>query len=263
MNQGVPGEERRLEMLHDLSILDTGEEETFDRITRIAGYIFGAPIALVSLVDRDRQWFKSHLGLDARETPREQSFCAHAIGGTAPLVVSDARIDERFRENPLVVGDPQIRFYAGAQLRTEEGIDLGTLCIIDREPRPIPDEKQLQTLKDLAATATVLIVQRRLRIEATHAKAEAESATEAMREFFSRMSHDLRTPLGAILGYSEFLREADLSSEQREDVEEIHEAGRKMLSLVDNLLSASRETIPDPAPEPIGMGSEPRHGDGL
>lgn len=141
-------ETRRLAALHALRILDTPAEERFDRITRIAQKLFDVPIALVSLVDAERQWFKSRVGLDASETPREISFCGHAILQTGPFVVSNALEDERFRNNPLVTGDPNIRFYAGQPLQDIEGNKLGTLCLIDRHPRKL-DKDQLQLLHDL------------------------------------------------------------------------------------------------------------------
>jgi len=125
----------RLETLRKLQILDTDPEERFDRVTRLARRIFDTPIALVSLVDSDRQWFKSRQGLDATETPRDISFCGHAILEDEPMVVSDAAADERFEDNPLVTGDPNIRFYAGYPLSAPDGSKVGTLCIIDREPR--------------------------------------------------------------------------------------------------------------------------------
>ncbi len=135
--------------LRALEILDTPAEERFDRITRIAQRLFDVPIALVSLVDEERQWFKSRLGLDAAQTPREMSFCAHAILDDEILQVPDARSDERFRDNPLVTADPSIRFYAGAPIDSPNGNKLGTLCVIDRKPRELGPE-DLETLRDLA-----------------------------------------------------------------------------------------------------------------
>jgi diguanylate cyclase (GGDEF)-like protein len=134
--------------LRSLSILDTSMESRFDRITRIAQRIFKVPISLVSLVDEDRQWFKSCVGLDVSETPRNVSFCGHAILGSEVLIVEDALTDERFSDNPLVVGDPHIRFYAGCPLILDNR-KLGTLSIIDRSPRSL-DQDQIETLKDLA-----------------------------------------------------------------------------------------------------------------
>ncbi|MDH3311247.1 MAG: PAS domain S-box protein, partial [Gammaproteobacteria bacterium] len=145
-------ETRRLAALHALRILDTPAEERFDRITRIAQKLFNVPIALVSLVDTKRQWFKSRIGLDAIETPRDISFCGHAILQTDIFIVPDASVDLRFVDNPLVTGDPKIRFYAGQPLRDIEGNKLGTLCLIDRRPREL-DEGQRQLLRDLSLWA--------------------------------------------------------------------------------------------------------------
>ncbi len=142
-------ESERLEALQGLCILDTDPEERFDRYTRLARRLFGVPIALVSLVDADRQWFKSVQGLEATETPREISFCGHAILDEGPLVVSDATRDDRFHDNPLVQDDPAIRFYAGHPLRTPDGSKIGTLCVIDREPRTLDADDQA-LLGDLA-----------------------------------------------------------------------------------------------------------------
>ncbi len=132
----------RLETLRRLKILDTDPEERFDRVTRLAKQIFGTPIALVSLVDADRQWFKSRQGLDAKETPRDISFCGHAILEDKVMVVEDTHSDERFADNPLVESDPGIRFYAGYPLNAPDGSKVGTLCVIDREPRQMTTEER-------------------------------------------------------------------------------------------------------------------------
>ena len=143
-------EESRLKALRSLNILDTPPEERFDRYTRMAKRMFGVPIALVSLVDENRQWFKSCFGLPVRETPRDISFCGHAILGKEVFVIPDALQDERFADNPLVTEEPHIRFYAGCPLSSIDGSKLGTLCIIDREPRQFTPE-DIDTLSDLAA----------------------------------------------------------------------------------------------------------------
>ena len=142
-------EAERLDALRKLNLLDTMDSIAFDRITRLASRLFGVPIALVSLVDQDRQWFKSRVGLAARETPREQAFCDFTMRSNAVMVVPDATKDPRFQNNPLVTGDLGIRFYAGAPLITGDGYGLGSLCVIDNTPRIMSDDDQ-QTLKDLS-----------------------------------------------------------------------------------------------------------------
>jgi hypothetical protein len=152
-------ESERLAGLRQLEILDTEPEERFDRVTKLARSVFNVPIALVSLVDQDRQWFKSSCGLDASETPRDISFCGHAILGKDIFLIANALEDSRFKDNPLVIGKPYIRFYAGIPLCLPNGLAVGTLCIIDTEPRTF-SEQEIGHLKDLA-----LVVEQEL---ATH-----------------------------------------------------------------------------------------------
>jgi phosphoribosyl 1,2-cyclic phosphodiesterase/DNA-binding response OmpR family regulator len=147
----IPGEEeRRLQALHQLAILDTPPEERFDRITRLAARFFGVPIALISLVDRDRQWFKSRNGSLVQQTSREVSFCGHAILQPEALVVSDALADDRFADNPLVLSEPRLRFYAGYPIVASDGSAIGTLCLIDHKPRHF-GSAQVKALRDMAA----------------------------------------------------------------------------------------------------------------
>lgn len=145
-------EASRLQALRSLNVLDMRSEERFDRLTRLAKRLFDVPIALVSLVDENRQWFKSYVGLKVRETPRDISFCGHAILGSAIFLINDTKIDERFADNPLVLNEPYIRFYAGCPLRSFDGSALGTLCLIDTRPRQFIDS-DLAALKDLAELA--------------------------------------------------------------------------------------------------------------
>jgi len=155
----APADEmRRLGALRASGLLDTPAEERFDRVTRMAQRLFDVPIALISLVDEDRQWFKSRQGLDAKETPRAFSFCAHAIGGDDVFQVADAGADARFADNPLVTGDPNIRFYAGAPITAPDGSKLGTLCVIDRQPRSL-SAADVKALEDLAALVETEIAQ--------------------------------------------------------------------------------------------------------
>ena len=146
-------EPERQELLKSLDILDTAPEPVFDQITRLTARLLDVPIAVFSLVDKDRQWFKSRIGLDVQQTSREVAFCAHAILQSAPLVVPDAAADPRFEDNALVNGDPNIRFYAGVPIRSAGGHALGTLCAIDSKPRQLSVD-DLQTLRDLADIIT-------------------------------------------------------------------------------------------------------------
>jgi diguanylate cyclase (GGDEF)-like protein len=158
-------EAQRLAALHATNLLGSAPEESFDRVTRTAARLLDVPIALVSLVDRDRQWFKSRTGLDACETPRDISFCGHAILADEPLVVPDAARDARFEDNPLVTGSSHFRFYTGVQLYSIDRKKIGTLCVIDRRPREI-GAAELDALRDLARTVEQLIYSRQLALAA-------------------------------------------------------------------------------------------------
>jgi GAF domain-containing protein len=145
-----PDEAARLETLRALGLLDTAPDPRFDRITALAAEAFQVPIALVSLVDENRQWFKSCVGLEASETSREVAFCAHAILERDLLVVPDALADARFADNPLVTGAPHVRFYAGVPLRVGDTTPIGTLCLIDTRPREL-EARQVELLRSLGA----------------------------------------------------------------------------------------------------------------
>lgn len=149
----APDEDVRLAALAASQLVDSPPEERFDRIVRLASMATDSPIALISLLTARRQWFKARVGLAPQQTPREWAFCSHAILQDRPFVVEDAMADERFSGNPLVLADPHIRFYAGVPLRDPDGNAMGTLCVIDREPRKLRST-ELQALLDLAAIAS-------------------------------------------------------------------------------------------------------------
>jgi len=156
----TPGDEReRMLALDALDLLDTPAEERFDRYTRLLTTVLSVPVALVSIVDDDRQWFKSRQGLDATETPRSVSFCGHAIMKAEPLVIEDTMADPRFAENPLVVGPPGVRFYAGAPIEVEGGARVGTLCAIDTVPRRLATS-DVDFLRDIASMVATEMIHR-------------------------------------------------------------------------------------------------------
>jgi GAF domain-containing protein len=142
-------EAARLETLRQYQVLDTDSEDAFDDLTRLACYVCDAPTALISLVDANRQWFKARVGVRARETARSISFCGHAISQKGCFIIEDALADERFADNPLVISEPFIRFYAGMPLLSPEGFAIGTLCVMDRKPRTLNYE-QINALKMLS-----------------------------------------------------------------------------------------------------------------
>lgn len=174
-----PDEAERQQSLESLNLLDTAIEERFERVTRLASRLIGTPIAAISLIDGDRQWFKSVQGLNSSETSRDVSFCAHAILDGQPLVVEDATKDERFHDNPLVSGDPSIRFYAGMPVHAPDGARIGALCVIDREPRQLTPS-QLEDLKDLAAMVEVEIRSKQLAVAHIRMNEELTQARRAV-----------------------------------------------------------------------------------
>jgi len=153
-------EPERLEMLRSYEILDTAEEQAYDDLTLLASFVCGTPIALISLVDADRQWFKSRRGVDVVENPRELSFCAHAIVQPGPLIIPDTLEDHRFAFHPMVLEPPIVRFYAGSPLRVAGGHAIGTICVIDQEPRSM-DDRQIEALEALSRQVVAQLELRR------------------------------------------------------------------------------------------------------
>ena len=167
-------EEKRLQALHRYRVLDTAAEESYDDITTLAAYVCATPVAFVSLVDAERQWFKSKVGIEVAETSRDVAFCAHTILSRDILVVSDAWKDERFADSPLTQAPHHVRLYAGMPLVTPEGCAVGALCVVDHEPRTLnPD--QTRALRALARQVVLLLEQRRVSADLAEVLAEVKT----------------------------------------------------------------------------------------
>ena len=228
-------EVERIRRLNDLGILDTLEEQAYDDLTNLAAQICQTPIALVSLIDTDRQWFKSHHGLDTRETPRDVAFCSHAILDDNVFIIEDSSKDEKFHDNPLATGAPYVKFYAGAPLVTNDNLRLGTLCVIANEPRTIT-RAQINALQALARQV-VSQLELRLKIK------ELESLDNAKDEFISMVSHELRTPLTSINGSLSLLLNdivGRLSSKQHEMVDIAARNTSRLLCIVNDILDLAK-----------------------
>jgi signal transduction histidine kinase len=239
-------EDERLEALKSYEILDTLPESAFDELVHLASEICNVPIALMSLIDRERQWFKSAVGLGETETPRDQAFCAHAILQDDVFAVPDAAEDSRFADNPLVTSAPHIRFYAGWPLATHAGLKLGTLCVIDRVPRHLTDfqKRALQTLgAQVVAHLELRLQMRELTKRAVIIRTQRDSLDLLQRqkdELATLVVHDLKNPLAAILSNAQFTLENKLSEQAREAVIDIETSAQAMQGLVMNLLDVSR-----------------------
>jgi signal transduction histidine kinase len=229
----------RLKVLRTYNLLDTLPDEDYDAITKIAAAICNTPIALISIIDENRQWFKSRHGLETTETARDFAFCSHSIlNPDELLIINDARKDDRFHDNPLTVGDPNVVFYAGAPLNSLEGHSLGTLCVIDNEPKDL-NENQKESLKLLSRQVTLLFELRKKNQELLNANEEVLRLNKQLSEFAYRLSHDIKTPISGIKYLSEILQEdfADkLDAEGINLLELISTRSSYLYSLVEGML---------------------------
>lgn len=233
----VDAERERLAALRSYHVLDTRQEAAFDDIVALAGLVCNAPLAAVSLIDHDRQWYKARLGIDVCEMDRDVSFCARAMYGEDVMQVPDLREDPRFKDWPVVAGDPYVRFYAGAPLVTSDGHPLGSLCVLDFEPRQL-SPAECRGLRTLAAH---VMSQLELRQYARGLDAAHERLSDAERikdEFLSRVSHELRTPLAAISGYLELI--GDNPARGADFLERIRRNSDRLLALVEDMLLAAQ-----------------------
>ncbi len=230
----------RLQALREYSILDTIPEQDFEDITKIASEICQTPISLITLIDSNRQWFKSNHGLTVRETERDYAFCAHAINTTDRiLIVKDAREDNRFADNPLVTGYPNVIFYAGVPLINPEGFSLGTLCVIDSEPREI-NEQQIESLRALSNQVVKLLELKRINEVLKESKKEFQAKNLELEQFAYVVSHDIKSPLNNIIALTKSLREEqkgkiDDSGEQI--IDHITNSSMRLKSLIDGIIS--------------------------
>ena len=239
-------EKLRLQALQRLRILDTLPEKAYDDLTRLAATICGTPISLVSLIDTHRQWFKSHHGLEVSETPKSMAFCTHAIKAPEEtFIVQDATKDDRFSSNPLVVQEPNIRFYAGVPLLTSDGHPLGTLCVIDRVPRKLTVE-QKDGLEILARQVMLLIKLRENSAQLEQTLLTVQDHNAELEKFSYLAAHDIKSPLNRILGIGEILKDSyskELDEEGKVWIDKICASTLSLQKLVDGLLSYTTSDI--------------------
>jgi sigma-B regulation protein RsbU (phosphoserine phosphatase) len=249
-------EDRRVAALQAYGILDTPREEEFDAIVKVVSTICGAPISVINLIDKERQWFKAEVGLGVRETPRPASICAHAILQPGLFIVPDTLEDRRFADNPLVTGVPHLRFYAGALLETPDGLPLGTICVLDYKPRRLDDSQQA-LLRLMAQQIMKLIELRRINATERRARKRAEVLAEAtgtqlvdaerearLREqFIAVLGHDLRNPLASIKAGTELLRKR--VGDPRETLRLMQGSVSRMSALIDDIMDFARGRLGD------------------
>ncbi|WP_119393663.1 GAF domain-containing sensor histidine kinase [Salinibius halmophilus] len=240
-----PDESLRLAALLRYEVLDTEHEQHFDELTELASLICGTPISLISLVDKDRQWFKSKVGLEADETPRDIAFCSHAILQSDVFEVPNAKLDDRFHDNPLVTGNPDIRFYAGAPLVTSDGMPIGTLCVIDQQPQAL-NEMQKRAMQIIA---NQVVNQLELRL---HNKRLTQLNNES-EKLFSLIAHDLRSPFNGILGLTQLLSDENNQFSAREVADfsrQILSSSTQVYQLLDELLQWAQQRLSDDKIDP-------------
>lgn len=236
---------KRLEELKKYSILETMPEKEYDEITALASYICKTPISLISLIDDDRQWFKSRHGLDVESTPRNVAFCAHAINHKDELmIVPDSRNDQRFFDNPLVTGAPKAVFYAGIPLVSSEGFPVGTLCVIDHEPKELDDAQQ-KALVTLANQVIELFEARKKTMELNIKLYELGIQNRALDNFARIAAHDIKSPLNNIIQLSALFKamyKDAVDPKAIEVLDVISNSSSKLTGLIDGILEYSRNT---------------------
>lgn len=246
-------EQVRLEDLYEYEVLDTDAEQVFDDLTQLASDICETPISLISLVDPKRQWFKSKYGIEVDETDRDIAFCSHAILQDQVFEVQNALLDQRFHDNPLVTGYPNIRFYAGTPLKTPRGHAIGTLCVISNKPKKLT-ERQINALKTLGKEviaqlelrlnnkklAIALKTQQEQNLQLEQLKDKAEVANHSKSQFLANMTHELRTPLHGILNLAELGLAEQSNTEKNNTLKSILSSANILSSIINDILDFSK-----------------------
>jgi signal transduction histidine kinase len=237
----IPANEtERLQALKEYSILDTLPEKEFEDITRIASEICQTPISLITLIDEERQWFKSKIGIDGSETHRDQAFCAHALNKPDEILeVKDSREDKRFSGNPFVTGDPNVVFYAGVPLVNDDGYALGTICVLDRKPRELND-MQLNSLRALSNQVVKLFELRKAHRLLEEMQQEIKIRNKDLEQFGYMISHDIKSPLRNIISLTGILQKSltgKIESYEEEVISHLMNTSLRLKSLIDGIIS--------------------------
>ena len=236
-------ESKRIESLKSYLVLDTESEEEIDNLTQLASEICETPISLVSLIDENRQWFKSKIGLEVNETSRDVAFCAHAINEKDDLfIIEDARKDKRFFDNPLVTSEPYVIFYAGVVLKSDEDLPLGTLCVIDNSPRKLSD-KQIRSLKTISKQIMNLLNYKKSMRKQEELRIQLVQKNRELERFASIAAHDLKSPLANIMSAANLFSEiyaSQIDTQGNLLIDSIEKSGQRLKMLVDGLLEFSK-----------------------
>ncbi len=232
-------EAKRLQELYNYEMLYTQKEETIDSITKLTQIICKTPICLVSLLNERKQWFKSRQGLDVEETDKDISFCKYAIKQDTIFEIKNAKEDPRFVNNPLVTGFPHIRFYAGMPLKSPNGYNIGTLCVIDTKPGELNDDQKV-ALETLAKQVILQFEMKKVLKELKLANEKSQKLSLVKDEFLSNMSHELRTPLNAIYGFTELLQNSVKDLKQGEYLDIIKSSVEILISIINDILDFSK-----------------------
>ncbi len=242
MNNNFPipdNELQRLAALKRYNILDTLPDYAFDDATKLVSYICGVPIAHISFIDENRQWFKSEIGVGVPEVPREISFCNYTILDTKIVEINDTHLSERFKDDPNVTGGFNVRFYAGVPLTTPDGYNIGTLCAVDHVVKEL-NENQRNALSIVAKHVMAQLEIGTKNVQLAAQKKIAEKAVLARDSFLANMSHEIRTPLNSIIGFTDLLAQTKLDEIQRDYIESVQIAGENLLLIVNDILDLSK-----------------------